>query len=104
MPIWNGSTIISVSRSPKTLFKASSADRIPDHCIETLRISIMCQADLSLYTFTWRTAHDNRPKSKSDSKRQCVNWNDIEAWSMARRVSLWPRLIRKGGREDTIHL
>ncbi|KAH7125251.1 hypothetical protein B0J11DRAFT_300685 [Dendryphion nanum] len=75
-----------------------------DHCIETLRISIMCQADLSLYTFSWKTSHDNRPNSKSNAKRQCVNWDEVEEWSMKRRVSLWPRLLRKNGKKDIIHL
>ena len=75
-----------------------------DHCIETLRISIMCQADLSLYTFRWDTEDENRPHAKSNSKRQCLNWNEVETWSMNRKVSLWPRLLRKSGRTDDIHL
>ncbi|KAF2021504.1 hypothetical protein BU24DRAFT_417143 [Aaosphaeria arxii CBS 175.79] len=75
-----------------------------DHCIETIRLSIMCQADLSLYTFTWKTSTDTRPKAKSASKRQCVNWDEVQGWSMNRKISLWPRLLRLNGKEDDIRL
>ena len=75
-----------------------------DHCIETLRISIMCNADLSLYTFYWKIREENRPHAKSNAKRVCINWHEVEQWSMKRKVSLWPRLIRKGGVGDKIHL
>ncbi|OAG02414.1 uncharacterized protein CC84DRAFT_1220740 [Paraphaeosphaeria sporulosa] len=75
-----------------------------DHCIETLRISIMCQADLSLYTFKWDSNDEYRPHAKSNSKRMCVNWDEVERWSSERKVSLWPRLIRKGGSSEKIHL
>ncbi|KAF2015189.1 hypothetical protein BU24DRAFT_482779, partial [Aaosphaeria arxii CBS 175.79] len=75
-----------------------------DHCIETLRISIMCNADLSLYTFYWKEREENRPHAKSNSQRQCLNWAQIEQWSISRQVSLWPRLVRKGGNKDRVHL
>ncbi|KAF1973173.1 hypothetical protein BU23DRAFT_465640 [Bimuria novae-zelandiae CBS 107.79] len=65
-----------------------------DHCIEVLRLSAMCNADLSLYTFTWPE------KEKSDfldahskTPRKCVDWSQVEGWSMRRKVSLTPTVV-----------
>ncbi|OCL14663.1 hypothetical protein AOQ84DRAFT_280564 [Glonium stellatum] len=74
------------------------------HCIETLRISVMCQADMSLYTFRWENSTDDRPATKSNAKRQCVNWDPLEKWSQNRKVSLWPVLLRTTGEAEKIHL
>ncbi|KAF2726647.1 hypothetical protein EJ04DRAFT_452917, partial [Polyplosphaeria fusca] len=65
-----------------------------EHCIEDLRVSAMCTADLRLYTFTWPKeenftfldAHTNTP-------RKCVDWTQLEQWSLRRKISLTPTLI-----------
>lgn len=64
------------------------------HCIEVLRLSVMCSADLSLYTFTWpQRQHFTFLDAHSRSPRKCVDWNQLEAWSMKRRISLTPTVI-----------
>jgi hypothetical protein len=42
----------------------------PDHCIETLWISIMCHTDLSLHTFRWNSNSGYRPHARSNAKRE----------------------------------
>ncbi|KAF2278034.1 uncharacterized protein EI97DRAFT_432118 [Westerdykella ornata] len=66
-----------------------------DHCIEVLRISVMCTGDLSLYTFTW----PENPKAKfldahSTSPRKCVDWDQLESYAWKRKVGLAPTLIK----------
>ncbi|ORY16977.1 hypothetical protein BCR34DRAFT_597362 [Clohesyomyces aquaticus] len=75
-----------------------------DHCLEALRMSVMCNADLSLYTFRWKAANDDRPYPKSNASRKCVNWDGVESWAMQRKVSLTPMLLRTTGEADRIHL
>ncbi|KAF2187322.1 hypothetical protein K469DRAFT_506022, partial [Zopfia rhizophila CBS 207.26] len=58
-----------------------------DHCIEVLRLSLMCTADISLYTFSWPKyekftfldAHSKPP-------RKCVGWGQFESWSLKRKI------------------
>ena len=38
----------------------------------------MCQADLGLYKFRWDTDDEDHPHAKSNSKRKCLNWNEVE--------------------------
>lgn len=75
-----------------------------DHCLETLRISVMCSADTSLYTFFWNTTYADRPLPKSSSNRKCVDWEGLESWADARKVPLNPVLLRTTGEADRIHL
>ena len=78
----------SEQNSSKNLTKAI------DHCIETLRILSMCQADVSLYSYEWRT-HDNytRQERKSNSKKVCVKWDRLATWMEERSVTWEPTLI-----------
>lgn len=80
------------------------ADLSPDHCIETLRISLMCSADISLYTFHWQEPHATRPSTKTASERHCVNWKALDDWSRSRAVELNPRLKRPDGSAENVHM
>ncbi|KAJ4305535.1 hypothetical protein N0V90_001066 [Kalmusia sp. IMI 367209] len=70
-----------------------------DHCIETLRQSVMCRADQGVYTFFWSPKYPNaeKPLTRSDSPRKCVDWTQFEAWTKKRMISLHPRLIKPTG-------
>ncbi|KAF2443855.1 hypothetical protein P171DRAFT_474012 [Karstenula rhodostoma CBS 690.94] len=69
-----------------------------DHCIETLRLSAMCNADLSLYTFTWpREENFTFLDAHSKTPRTCVDWGQVEAWSVGRKVGLAPTVIKPEG-------
>ncbi|KAF2475361.1 uncharacterized protein BDR25DRAFT_340146 [Lindgomyces ingoldianus] len=66
-----------------------------DHCIEVLRISLMCTADLSLYTFSWPDDPDAIfLNAHSNSPRKCVKWEQLERWSTKRKISLSPVLLK----------
>ena len=65
-----------------------------DHCIEVLRLSAMCNADLSLYTFTWPEQKDAEfLDAHSKTPRKCVDWDQVEQWSLERSVSLTPTIV-----------
>jgi len=50
-----------------------------DHCLDTLRVSLMCTANIGVYTFRWEPSRDmNRPLPKSNSDRKCVDWKYLE--------------------------
>ncbi|KAL8671456.1 MAG: hypothetical protein Q9168_004044 [Polycauliona sp. 1 TL-2023] len=67
-----------------------------DHCLETLRLSSMCKADVGLYTFEWITG-DAKPATKSNSVANCVNWDKLHAWASKRSVGFNPALKRPSG-------
>ncbi|KAK3331274.1 hypothetical protein B0H66DRAFT_456316, partial [Apodospora peruviana] len=74
----------------------------PGHCIESLRRSVLCNADTTIYTFTWTDAKFVRPgvwrpESKSNQERKCVKWEAIEDWVNERRVPLNPVLLKPSG-------
>ncbi|KAK9419076.1 putative Tat pathway signal sequence [Seiridium unicorne] len=77
------------------------------HCIESLRRSIMCNADTSIYTFTWEDATLVRPgiwrpEPKSNQDRKCIKWETLENWVMERHIPLNPVLLKPGGEEEKI--
>lgn len=76
-------------------FPAERKKKTPqDHCLETLRLSSMCSADIGLYTFRWPSHHDHSKKlaTKSNSVRQCVDWDRLHEWAEGRSVGFNPVL------------
>ncbi|KAI0100101.1 hypothetical protein GGR51DRAFT_564511 [Nemania sp. FL0031] len=57
-----------------------------DHCLETLRLSVMCSANTALYTFYWEDERQVRPNTQSNSRSVCVKWGPLEKWAYSRRV------------------
>ncbi|KAI0549715.1 hypothetical protein F4679DRAFT_248238 [Xylaria curta] len=57
-----------------------------DHCLETLRLSVMCSANTALYTFYWEDERQVRPNTQSNSRSVCVKWEPLEKWAYSRRV------------------
>ncbi|KAI1758261.1 hypothetical protein F4782DRAFT_477164 [Xylaria castorea] len=62
-----------------------------DHCIETLRLAIMCYGNTAMYTFNWDPAFP-KPATKSNSKSVCVDWKAIQDWSYSKMISLDPEV------------
>jgi hypothetical protein len=56
------------------------------HCIEALRVSVMCSADLGLYSFIWTGADATKPSARSTSPRKCMDWDTIDRWSRERMI------------------
>lgn len=78
-----------------------------EHCIESLRRTIMCTADTNIYSFTWEDAEYVRPgawrpRPKSNQERKCVRWEAVQDWVMERHVPLNPVLLRPSGEEEKI--
>ena len=65
---------------------------LPDHCLEVIRISLACTADISLYTFRWGADHSKKPGLKSNSRRYCVNWEALDVWNRKRSLGFSPEL------------
>lgn len=57
-----------------------------DHCIEVLRVSAICTADLGLYSFVWAGKDATKPQARSNSPRKCMDWSKIEGWSRERMI------------------
>ncbi|PSS12325.1 hypothetical protein M430DRAFT_68579 [Amorphotheca resinae ATCC 22711] len=59
-----------------------------DHCIESLRQSIMCNPDLSILTYKW-LPNIRGPWPDFETEHQCVNWDKIDAWSGQRAFNMF---------------
>lgn len=68
------------------------------HCVDTIRRSLMCKADVSLYTAYWIGDHTAVPskelRSKSDTV--CVDWDAIDGWARNRLLPQNKYLVRPG--------
>jgi len=51
-----------------------------DHCIEVLRQSVMCHADISLLTWKWADVQEP-PFADFHIKHECRNWDNILEWT-----------------------
>jgi hypothetical protein len=56
------------------------------HCIEVLRLSAMCTADLGMYSFFWSSSDAEKPTARSSAPRKCYNWTQIDSWSRERMI------------------
>lgn len=56
-----------------------------EHCIDILRQSIMCHADITPVTMRW--GHTQRiPLGNFSSPHECVNWAEIYGWAKQRSI------------------
>jgi hypothetical protein len=86
------------ARMSSTSITASDpTDDSPGHCIEALRLSLMCQANTALYTFKWDEGNTHKKQAlTSKAKRQCVKWDPVHEWASSRTVGLNPEFYRPG--------
>lgn len=66
--------------------------RVEDHCINYIRQSAMCHADIGLSTWHWRP---NDPMPHADMMpHTCRNWAAIDAWAKDHKVDMYqPSLL-----------
>jgi hypothetical protein len=57
-----------------------------DHCIDFLRQSAMCHADVGVITFQWSL--DSRVPVANSTHHQCANWKKLDEWTKARTVDM----------------
>jgi hypothetical protein len=55
----------------------------PDHCIDFIRQTIQCQADLTPMKWYWSDAV-NQIVLKRESLHTCRKWDNIQQWAMER--------------------
>ncbi|KAH7127179.1 hypothetical protein B0J11DRAFT_567891, partial [Dendryphion nanum] len=49
-----------------------------DHCIDMIRVSLMCTPDLSFYAFNWPKGEKTVfLDPESNSPRQCIDWKQL---------------------------
>lgn len=67
-----------------------------DHCLETLRLTIMCYGNTALYSFYWDEHNPaaERPVTKSNSKSVCIKWSVLEEWAFSRKVPTDPAFLK----------
>ncbi|KAI0886730.1 uncharacterized protein GGS22DRAFT_199093 [Annulohypoxylon maeteangense] len=58
-----------------------------DHCLEILRQSVMCHADVSMITMAW-TSTSVFPAADFQNVHECTNWDILYEWQKERSVDL----------------
>ncbi|KAI1119910.1 hypothetical protein F5Y10DRAFT_273593 [Nemania abortiva] len=61
-----------------------------DHCIESLRLTIMCYGNTAMYSFAWDDPPSWRPSTKSKASSVCAKWSSIEEWGRSRMIPTNP--------------
>lgn len=69
---------------------------ILDHCIEILRINLMCTSDISILTYNW-VQHWDTPTPNFNTKHICRDFDAILGWSESHTSKFGP--LRKLGGE-----
>lgn len=59
-----------------------------DHCVDSIRQSLMCSANPSLITYNWREDMSG-PEPQFLAKRECVNWEKLDSWAGDRMVNVY---------------
>jgi hypothetical protein len=67
-----------------------------DHCIETLRLTIMCYGNPSLVSFAWEGGDIHKPITQSNSRSVCAKWDSIDAWARSRAPEHYALKEREG--------
>ncbi|KAK8041468.1 hypothetical protein PG994_014475 [Apiospora phragmitis] len=59
-----------------------------DHCLESLRQAILCQADVSVVTLEWTPHSRFKPSVRVPQPNACVDWDALHGWMSGRAASL----------------
>lgn len=60
----------------------------PDHCLESLRQTLLCQPDISVYTLEWTPHSRVKPTVRVPQAHVCVDWPKLHLWMKARAARL----------------
>ncbi|KAK0625001.1 hypothetical protein B0T17DRAFT_492635 [Bombardia bombarda] len=68
------------------------------HCVDTIRRSLMCKADVAMYTAYWIGDHTAIPSKelRSNSDTVCVDWEAIDGWARQRLLPKDKYKVRPG--------
>ncbi|KAK3338924.1 hypothetical protein B0H65DRAFT_511221 [Neurospora tetraspora] len=59
-----------------------------DHCLESLRQEILCNADVNVYTLKWTPHSRFKPTVKVPQPHACVDWEALHGWMKGRQARL----------------
>lgn len=60
-----------------------------DHCIETLRLVLMCQSDITPVMVKWSSGVPPIPEADFNSHHKCRDFDAIVAWNKAHAIKSW---------------
>ncbi|KAE9374151.1 hypothetical protein N431DRAFT_464439 [Stipitochalara longipes BDJ] len=60
---------------------------VMEHCVETLRQTLMCHGDMSLLTYNWVEGRD-MPYPNFNTIHTCKDWDTLVAWNKQRDVTV----------------
>ncbi|KAI1120707.1 hypothetical protein F5Y10DRAFT_272792 [Nemania abortiva] len=58
-----------------------------DHCLEVLRLMVMCYGNIDMFTFESQSLTPQKPTIKSNAKSSCVDWSSLQHWSQLRALN-----------------
>ncbi|KAI0907267.1 hypothetical protein F4823DRAFT_28214 [Ustulina deusta] len=58
-----------------------------EHCVETLRQTLMCHGDISLLTYNWVEGR-SMPHPNFNTVHTCKKWDTLVKWNMGRDVTV----------------
>jgi hypothetical protein len=59
-----------------------------DHCLEDIRLALMCNADASIITYDWLPNY-KRPWGNWHVEAECVDWEKLDGWAGKQAFSLF---------------
>jgi hypothetical protein len=63
-----------------------------EHCIESLRISLTCQPDMTAITYNWKDGN-GIPEANFNAPRTCIDWERLHCWALEKSFSVKDKLI-----------
>jgi len=58
-----------------------------DHCLESLRQEVLCNADTSVYALEWTPHSSLRPSVRVPQAHVCVDWDHLHEWMKERAAT-----------------
>ena len=58
-----------------------------DHCIEALRMKIMCEADVGVILYQEQPGDDGKFEPDYQTQHVCRNWDKVREWAVSNKVA-----------------
>ncbi|OJD40411.1 uncharacterized protein BKCO1_100052 [Diplodia corticola] len=58
-----------------------------DHCIEALRMKVMCEADVGVILYQEQPGDDGKLEPDYETQHVCRNWNKVREWAVTHKVA-----------------
>ena len=88
--LWSGErTLVRASHNSKLRLSKEKSLTEVDHCVELMRVSIMCKGSPSLSTFRYISGAPAHLTAVALGHHQCVNWDRLLEWVRERAVPIF---------------